>query len=493
MAQAIYPKLQLDFNDYKDSVYACWIGKNIGGTIGAPFEGTCHTLNIDGFTSEPGEPLPNDDLDLQLVWLHGVEALGARAIDTATLGELWIGLIPPNWNEYGIGKNNIRRGLQSPLSGDYENPWKHSNGAWIRTEIWACLAPASPAIAAKYAIEDGKVDHGAGEGTIAAAFVAAMQSAAFVVKDIRKCIEIGLSAISDTSRVADSIRFIITCYENGMTSIDSANAIQQRNSDIGTGWFEAPSNIAYAVIGLLWGEGDFKKSIITAINCGDDTDCTGATVGATLGILGGTKIIPADWQKHIGDKIVTISINRGDIRTGGSVPKTCKELTQRVAKQTPHFLFETNANVCFGDFSGINEEILESFHSECVELSKTCNLLPFCVHFKSTLIYADVIIENGVNIKPNEQKKITVKLTGNPSFGDEFKNINMRWWLPNGFTVTGRQSWYLPNSNRCYRGKADLDYIITTGDTIATTNRCVLEIIPEGRSIPLYIPILLLG
>lgn len=489
----IIPEFYLDFDDYKDKVYACWIGKNIGGTMGGPFEGVRHTLDINGFTSEPGEPLPNDDLDLQLIWLHGVETMGARAMNTATLGELWLGLIPPNWNEYGIGKNNMRRGLQSPLSGDYENDWKHSNGAWIRTEIWACLAPASPAIAAKYAMEDGKVDHGAGEGTVAAAFVAAMQSAAFAVNDLRKCIDIGLCSIPETSRMADSIRFVMDCYDKGMTPIDTANEVQSRNADIGTGWFEAPSNVAYAVIGLLWGEGDFKKSMITAINCGDDTDCTGATVGATLGILGGSAAIPSDWQEYIGDKIITISVNRGDARTGGAVPKTCTELTERVVKQAPHFLFATNASARFGDASVLDDKNLEFMYSECRELRDTCNLVPFTARFESPLLTADVVIENGVDIRPLEQKKLTVTVRCNPALGDEFKNINMRWWLPDGFTVSGRQSWYVPNLNSRYREKPILEYTLTAGEAVAPSNRCVLEIVAEGRSIPLYVPILLLG
>ena len=31
---------------YRDKLYACWLGKNIGGTLGAPYEGTESTLDI---------------------------------------------------------------------------------------------------------------------------------------------------------------------------------------------------------------------------------------------------------------------------------------------------------------------------------------------------------------------------------------------------------------------------------------------------------------
>ena len=50
----------------KDKIYACWVGKNIGGTIGTPYEGKREINNITGFATEPGVVLPNDDLDLQL-------------------------------------------------------------------------------------------------------------------------------------------------------------------------------------------------------------------------------------------------------------------------------------------------------------------------------------------------------------------------------------------------------------------------------------------
>ena len=55
--------------DLRDKIYGAWVGKNIGGTIGAPYEGTRDILDVQGFSSRKGEPLPNDDLDLQLAWL----------------------------------------------------------------------------------------------------------------------------------------------------------------------------------------------------------------------------------------------------------------------------------------------------------------------------------------------------------------------------------------------------------------------------------------
>ncbi len=60
-------KLKLSFDEYKDKVYSCWVGKNIGGTMGAPYEGKRELLDVKGYSTPPNVVLPNDDLDLHFV------------------------------------------------------------------------------------------------------------------------------------------------------------------------------------------------------------------------------------------------------------------------------------------------------------------------------------------------------------------------------------------------------------------------------------------
>ena len=62
-------------------------------------------------------------------------------------------------------------------------------------------------------------------------------------------------------------------------------------------------NLAFTVLGWLAAEGDFTKGICTAANCGKDTDCTAATVGALMGIID-PSCIPDTWLKPIGDSLV---------------------------------------------------------------------------------------------------------------------------------------------------------------------------------------------
>ena len=143
-----------------------------------------------------GKPLPNDDLDIQILWLLALEDKGIH-IDAKTMGEYFNEFMIFTHAEYGVAKTNLRTGFQPPVTGSFNNDFKDSCGSYIRAEIWACLFPGKPEKAAEYAFEDALIDHGEGEGVYAEIFIAVMESAAFYIKDIRKLIEIGLSYIPE--------------------------------------------------------------------------------------------------------------------------------------------------------------------------------------------------------------------------------------------------------------------------------------------------------
>lgn len=151
---------------------------------------TYYTHDLDG------KPLPNDDLDIQILWLLALEDKGIH-IDAKTMGEYFNEFMIFTHAEYGVAKTNLRTGFQPPVTGSFNNDFKDSCGSYIRAEIWACLFPRKPEKAAEYAFEDAIIDHGDGEGVYAEIFIAVMESAAFYIKDIRKLIEIGLSYIPE--------------------------------------------------------------------------------------------------------------------------------------------------------------------------------------------------------------------------------------------------------------------------------------------------------
>lgn len=487
--------IKLNYEEYKDKVHACWIGKSIGGTMGAPYEGLREALSISGFASDGQGPVPNDDLDLQLIWLQAMEFEGPKNINAYTLGEYWLSFITPYWAEYGISKANMEKGLPPHVSGEYGNMWKHSNGAWIRTEIWATLAPASPDIAARYAIEDAKVDHGTGEGTVAAAFVAALESAAFVVSDVRRLIDIALTKIPEESRVAKTVRLVVKCFDGGVSAAETRERILTENADIGDGWFQAPSNVAFVVLGLLYGGGDFKKSMLAAINCGDDTDCTGATIGSIMGILGGSKGIPGDWREHVGDKIVTGSINMGV----SWVPVTsCLQLTEKVVNLAQAVLIENNAEVrTVEGRTEAGEEAAERF-SLTTAVRDALNELSPC-SFSVPFAYATAVVtyDGEPVIRPNEEKKFKIKIKNNvKAHGNRPQNLEIRLFLPDGFDADKKRfGAYLPHWSTLtpdYETE-NIEITVKAGDCVPPVVRIVVEISARGRYTVGYVPVVFLN
>ena len=98
--------MYIDFNTYRDKVQACWLGKNIGGTLGVPFEGVRGFVPVQYYTHDLTKGvLPNDDLDLQLVWLSAAQLYG-KALTADILAEYWLNYIVGDWAEYGAAKNN---------------------------------------------------------------------------------------------------------------------------------------------------------------------------------------------------------------------------------------------------------------------------------------------------------------------------------------------------------------------------------------------------
>lgn len=482
--------LKFNKQKYLDKLYACWIGKNIGGTLGAPFEGNRSFLDIQGFTTPEGEPMPNDDLDLQLVWLKALEDVGARNLTTNVLAEYWLETIAPHYNEYGIAKNNLSLGLLPPMSGEVDNDkWKTSNGAWIRSEIWAGVAPGVSNVAMKYATMDAMVDHGLAEGTYAEIFTVTLESAAYVENDIEKLLELSLQKIPADCAIAQTVRLVRKCYHDGINYKETREKVVEFNKELG--WFQAPAHLGFVTIGLLYGEGDFKKSMICAVNCGDDTDCTAATVGSIMGIINGTAGIPKDWQNFIGDSIVTLCINGS---YNARIPKTCTELANRVAALVPEVM---KANQVEFEFTDGEEEIDMEELQEYNTLTSDAffNISPYSYDIdKNRTVKIKVELDKTPRVRSGEERK--VKLTFSTETACESRKLQMRLILPDSWG----SSYYertialdYPQPLHAIYGIASTEFTITAGDVISAVNRVYAEITCPSIPYPIMVPIIFIG
>ena len=68
-------------------------------------------------------------------------------------------------------------------------------------------------------------------------------------------------------------------------------------------WVHTINNAAAVVAALLWGEGDFSRTIGLAVEAGLDTDCDGATAGSVFGALHGTASLPGHWTDPLNDRM----------------------------------------------------------------------------------------------------------------------------------------------------------------------------------------------
>jgi len=320
------------------------MGKSIGGTLGLPVEGQLGPLSLTYYDPVPTIAPPNDDLELQLVWLDLVEKSDGK-LTADEFGQAWLRHIHYMWDEYGRCRWNLRRGVPASEAGLFENHFHAGMGSPIRSEIWACLFINDPASAAYYAGLDASLDHGV-EGIAGEVLFAVMQSLVAGGVPLREAIKESLKHLPASSETAEIVQEVLNDHDGSVEQWESRKRILQRHDN--ENFTHAPLNVAIAIWALLYGEGDFEKSILLSTNAGYDTDSTAATVGATLGLVLGLEGIPAKWKEPIGDGVYLGS----GIRDLPSAAKTLSDLTDQVIASIGKLEKKTMAEVpCSSDGS----------------------------------------------------------------------------------------------------------------------------------------------
>lgn len=502
--------LQLTFKAYKDKVRACWLGKNIGGTLGAPFEGWRGVFDVDYYTHDLSKGvLPNDDLDLQLVWLNAAERYG-KNLTADILGEYWLSYISADWSEYGAGKNNLRFGLVPPVSGWYNNHNKDSCGCFIRSELWACLAPGRPEIAVHYAWQDAVCDH-AHEGMYGELFCAALESAAFVESDREKLMATALSYIPADCAIARVAATVKACYESGVDWKAARKTVLQQfpgsfgvqygykgepEDDVPAGdpGYDAPSNIGIMLIGWYYGEGDFSKSICIAAGCGEDGDCTAGTLGAVLGIMGGTGIIEEKWLAPIGDEIKCVSIDTTKVCL--PIPRTVSELTRRVVRLMPVFMhgyvdWDDDGSLVFAPAEAGPAKLVRTGIFGQETALETLAASPVAVYGDNCLFGVRITYtDESLHIRPGETKRFHVKVT-NHLHSQQW--LTGRLHLPQDWTACPGPGFSL-NLDQYHGGCSvtEFDFAVTPGALTEGRYNLLLELRANGRLHPMYVELPLL-
>ena len=301
-------------------VLGAWRGKSVGGTLGLPAEGRTERQNYRFYDPVPDVVPPNDDLELQLVWLDKLEK-HKGPVTIQTMVDAWQEHIHYMWDEYGRARWNIRRGVPAALNGIFENPFASSMGSPIRSEVWAIIAAGNPGLAERYARLDSMIDHGL-EGAVGEVFLTVLQALVLDGVELPEALEHALSRVDSFTETRRALELIFSCHKKGMPCWSTRDILlQAHRSDNFT---HAPLNVALTLWALLYGNGDFEETILLGVNGGYDTDCVAASAGAVLGFLYGADRLPEKWTDPLGD---ALSVGPGIL--GIKVPQTLQELTER--------------------------------------------------------------------------------------------------------------------------------------------------------------------
>lgn len=316
--------LMSDKSFYLDKVRGCWLGKCLGGIAGMPFEGVPNPLAV---TEQEiiVKDVPNDDLEMQLVWLHGLKKYGL-GLDERNFATLWLDCIPHGCDEYSVAIRNLRRGILPPASGWLDNFFVDGMGATIRSEIWALMFPGRPDAAGYFASQDAQVDHW-GDGVYCEIFMAIAESTACVTSEVESALRFAWSQLAEGTETRRVIGRIFELYDAGKSEAEAREFIlshYQRHPN----FTHCVMNTAFIVFALLWGGGDFIKTILLAVNLGRDTDCTGASCGAFLGIAHGQKVFPSAWRDAVKEELALSAY----VRAIPGVPLTFDALVEQTAQ-----------------------------------------------------------------------------------------------------------------------------------------------------------------
>lgn len=278
-----------------DRLQAAVTGAIVGGTLGAPLRGLNTFRKLNFYEPVPTRMAANTALDS---WIVAAEH---RAAGGRPEGYCW--KMPANHDyridETAFGLHNLSLGLSAPLSGAFENPLPNGSQALGRAVVWGLLFPDDPDQAALFAYNDASFDH-AQEGVWAAMAVARMASIAKPGATVSQLVKAATSILPPNSLSLKAVSSALGSFNQGR---DLAEVYTQLPLHLGTrDALNASLNLAFVMMGLLYGENDPTKAMLVTAGCGGASDQTTVAVGAIASaVAGGT---PDELVKPLGDVFV---------------------------------------------------------------------------------------------------------------------------------------------------------------------------------------------
>lgn len=335
------PCLPATPGDLADRVHAAWLGRAAGCLLGKPLEGyRSHQVDwlleasgnlpltryLRSDDHEPGawdrvfgeagskdflidrcHGMPeDDDMNYTTTGLAVVERFG-RDFTSDDIVDFWMDSIPilRTCTAERCAYRNFVLGIGPPRSAEVCNPYREWIGAQIRADFFGYINPGNPELAAEMAYRDARISH-VRNGIYGEMWAAACIAAAFCTTDVRTILAAGLGQVPAGCRLALGIREVLAWRDEGLSLRQAIVRLRGLyDEDDWHLWTHTVTNAMVVAIGLLWGEGDYGRTICAAVEPLYDTDCNGATAGSIFGASRGTAAIPSVWTHPLADTLST--------------------------------------------------------------------------------------------------------------------------------------------------------------------------------------------
>jgi hypothetical protein len=334
----------LSRSEYKEKLRGFWLGSCIANWTGLKTEGkrNCKPyFTDDDWNTYQGhewlsEEIENgayldfeltmspwgadDDTDIEYIYLHALETYNTYQLTGEQIRDQWLEHIATEeenflWvsNEQAFHLMQYENLIPPATSLPQNNPDWEMIDAQLTTEIFGLLAPANPAAALDIAylpIRNTAYSH----SMYAAQFYVIMHAlASSVSPDLSMKDQVLFLAdsartyIPDESYVAKMYDWVREQYNN-TNDKDDWESVRDAFHDYYieggaddytyTAFYDCGSNFGFSIVSLLFGEGDFKKTVKIGTLSGQDSDNPTATWGGLLGFLYGFQGLEEHFNKY---------------------------------------------------------------------------------------------------------------------------------------------------------------------------------------------------
>ena len=313
--QKIPSKLKLTPDELMNKIKGGWAGQTIGVTYGGPTEFRYQSKMIPDEVQVPWgdadyvlntmtkSPGLYDDIYMDLTFVEVFERLGVDApVDSLAMAFAHAGY--PLWHANQAARYNILNGIMPPQSGHWRyNPHADDIDYQIEADYAGLMAPAMPNTASEISDKVGHIMN-YGDGWYGGVYMGAMYSIAFASDNVEFIVTEALKTIPAESKFYRCMSDVIECWRANPDDWRVAWDMLDKkwNADIACSEgalrpfnIDATINSAYVIIGLLYGEGDFGRTLDISMRCGQDSDCNHASAGGILGTAIGYDNIPEEW------------------------------------------------------------------------------------------------------------------------------------------------------------------------------------------------------